>query len=44
MKTRSLSTLPCGFDAIQITDLDGAGSVFEVPIVRPLPEALNYFP
>ncbi len=32
------------FDGTQILDPDGASPVFEVPIVPPLPEALNYFP
>jgi hypothetical protein len=32
------------FDGTQIWDPDGAGPVFEVPIVPPLPEALNYYP
>jgi len=32
------------FDGTQITDPDGAGPVFEVPVVLPLPESLNYFP
>ena len=33
------------FDGTQIWDPDGAaGPVFEVPVVPPLPEALNYYP
>jgi hypothetical protein len=32
------------FDGTQISDPDGAGHVFEVPIVLPLPRSLNYFP
>jgi hypothetical protein len=33
------------FDGRQIWDPDGAaGPVFEVPVVPPLPEALNYYP
>lgn len=32
------------FDGTQITDPDGAGPIFEVPVVLPLPITLNYFP
>jgi hypothetical protein len=33
------------FDGTQIWDPDGAkGSMFEVPVVLPLPESLNYYP
>jgi hypothetical protein len=32
------------FDGTQVSDPDGAGSIFEVPVKLPLPEALNYYP
>lgn len=32
------------FDGTQIIDPDGAGPIFEVPVVLPLPITLNYFP
>jgi hypothetical protein len=32
------------FNGNQIWDPDGAGRIFEVPVERPLPEALNYYP
>ncbi|HKA53064.1 MAG TPA: hypothetical protein VKJ47_05330 [Candidatus Binatia bacterium] len=32
------------FDGTQVIDPDGAGTVFEVPLVLPLPKTLNYLP
>jgi hypothetical protein len=32
------------FDGTQISDPDGPGPIFEVPIALPLPETLNYYP